>query len=318
MKINYNPIIQKLSSSLFEEQNLLVDVLRLDLIHPEISGNKWFKLKLNLEKAKALNFKTVITFGGAFSNHIAATASACKLEGINCIGIIRGEESQNLNSTLLKAKQDGMLLHFVDRGTYSKKTEVSFANYLLKTFGDYYLIPEGGNNDEGVLGCAEILKTEWDYDFIFIACGTAATYAGVLASAKTNQTVVGINVLKGENLLVNDALNKLQSIFTTKKFVINGNEELEKLQIENSCITNNYCFNGYANLTNELIEFKNKFEKEFNIPLDYIYTNKLFYAVFDIINKNKIRPNSKVLIIHSGGLQGNKGFEERYHLMPTL
>ena len=312
--ITYNPVIQKLNSDLFVEQNLSVDVLRLDLIHPEISGNKWFKLKRNLQKAKAQNFKTIITFGGAFSNHIAATAAACKLEGFHAVGIIRGDDSENLNPTLLKAKENGMLLHFVDRETFSRKTEVEFKNELIKIFGEHYLIPEGGNNEEGILGCTEILKSEWNYDFIFCACGTAATYSGILASIKPEQTLVGISVLKGENSLVNDAQNQLKSIFPESKFNVKGNEELENTQIENNCISNNYCFKGYAKLDENLIRFKKDFENEYNIPLDYIYTNKLFFAVFDLIENRKIKSNSKILIIHCGGLQGNKGFEESYKL----
>ena len=312
--ITYNPIIQKLNSDLFTEQNLSVDVLRLDLIHPEISGNKWFKLKCNLQKATAQNFKTIITFGGAFSNHIAATAAACILEGFHSIGIIRGDDSENLNPTLLKAKENGMLLHFVNRETYLRKTEVEFKNELIKIFGEHYLIPEGGNNEEGILGCTEILKSEWNYDFIFCACGTAATYAGILASIKPEQTLVGISVLKGENSLVNAAQNQLKSIVPERKLSLKGNEELEKVILENNCITNKYCFKGYAKFNEILIEFKNDFEYKFNIPLDYIYTNKLFYAVFDLIKNKKIKPNSKILIIHCGGLQGNKGFEERYLL----
>lgn len=312
--ITYDPIIQKLNSGLFTEHNLVVEVLRLDLIHPEISGNKWFKLKRNLQKAKVENFKTIITFGGAFSNHIAATAAACKLEGFHSVGIIRGERTENLNPTLLKAKENGMLLHFVNRETYSLKTDEQFKNELTKIFGDHYLIPEGGNNEEGVLGCTEILKPEWDHDIIFCACGTAATYAGILASSRSDQFVVGISVLKGENTLVKDALDQLHSVFPTQKFTIHGNEVLEKKVISESCITNNYCFNGYAKMNKELISFKNKFETDFSIPLDYIYTNKLFYAVFDLIQQNKIQPSSKILIIHCGGLQGNKGFEERYQL----
>ena len=312
--IRYDPIIQKLNSGLFTEHNLSVEVLRLDLIHPEISGNKWFKLKRNLQKAKAENFKTIITFGGAFSNHIAATAAACKLEGFNSVGIIRGEESEILNPTLLKAKENGMLLHFVDRETYSKKTDEQFKNELTKIFGEHYLIPEGGNNEEGILGCTEILKPERDHDIIFCACGTAATYAGILAGSRSDQVVVGISLLKGENTLVKDALDQLHFVFPSKNFSLSGNEALNKNIISESCITNNYCFNGYAKLDKQLIAFKHQFEKEFTIPLDYIYTNKLFYAVFDLIKQNKIKPNSKILIIHCGGLQGNKGFEDRYQL----
>lgn len=312
--ITYNPIIQKLHSGLFNERNLSFEVLRLDLLDPEISGNKWFKLKRNIQKAKSENFKTIITFGGAFSNHIAATAASCKLDGLNSVGVIRGDETQDLNTTLLKAKENGMLLHFVSREIYSHKTEESFKSELIKIFGEHYLIPEGGNNEEGILGCTEILKPEWDHDIIFCACGTAATFAGILGSLKPKQLLVGISVLKGENTLVNDALNQMHSVFPQQKFSVKGNEALSKDEIVENCISNNYCFNGYAKMDKQLVAFKNIFEKDFDIPLDYIYTNKLFYAVFDLMKHNKIKENSKILIIHCGGLQGNKGFEKRYNL----
>ncbi|MEO6304419.1 MAG: pyridoxal-phosphate dependent enzyme [Bacteroidia bacterium] len=312
--IPYDPIIQKINSDIFTAKDLSVEILRLDLIHPEVSGNKWFKLKQNIKKAEQDEQKIIITFGGAYSNHIAATAALCKLKRLNSIGVIRGEQTEILNLTLQTAKEKGMQLYFVDRETYSTKDTVEFKKHLNNKFGPHYLIPEGGNNKEGILGCMKILKPEWEHNYIFSACGTATTYSGILASARPNQTIVGISVLKGENNSPKEASTQLRTIFPEQKLIINGNEELEKLQIENNCITNNYCFNGYAKRDKDLVDFKTKFEKEFAIPLDHIYTTKLVYAVFDLIKKNKIKPNSKILIIHSGGLQGNKGFEDRYRL----
>ena len=307
--IYYEPIINKI-----QFQNFEIDVLRLDLIDPEVSGNKWFKLKKNIKKARQDEQKTIITFGGAYSNHIAATAAMCKVIKLNSIGVIRGEQTEILNPTLQTSKEKGMQLYFVDRETYSKKDSVEFKKHLANKFGPHYLIPEGGNNKEGILGCMEILKPEWDYEYIFCACGTATTYSGLIASAKPNQKIIGISVLKGDNKLPSQAREQLQNFFSDQKFEINGNEELEKPQIENNLITNNYCFSGYAKKDEPLINFKTEFEKEYTIPLDHIYTSKLFYAVFDILKANKIKPGSKILIIHSGGLQGNKGFEERYKL----
>jgi 1-aminocyclopropane-1-carboxylate deaminase len=312
--INYSPIIQKLNSIFFFERSVDVDVLRLDLIDKEISGNKWFKLKKNLEEVKSKKIKTVITFGGAFSNHIAATAAACKMAGLNSIGVIRGEKSDKPNETLANAKVNGMHLHYVSRENYNQKNTEVFKRNLTDIFGEHYLIPEGGNNKEGILGCSEILIPDWNYDFIFCACGTAATYSGILSSCKPNQKLIGINVLKGENTLIDNVNLSMRQIFPQQKFIVIGNEGLEKNGIDTHCITNNYCFSGYAKLDKELIDFKNKFEKEYNIPLDYVYTSKLFYAVFDLVLNNKILPNTKILIIHCGGLQGNKGFEKRYKL----
>lgn len=293
------------------------DVLRLDQLHPEISGNKWFKLKYNLEKAIAGHFDTIITFGGAFSNHIAATAAACKFYNVKSVAVIRGDEMQALNATLTRAKDNGMELYFVSREIYSQKNNAEFKQHLQEKFGNHYLIPEGGNNTEGVLGCSEILKPEWEYDYVFCACGTATTFAGLVASAKPGQKIIGISVLKGENKLPNDAAEIIQSVLKNDVIIL-GNEALNDLHLNNHSIINNYCFSGYAKFDKHLVDFKIEFEAKHKFPLDHVYTAKLFYAVTDLLKLKKIKAGSKLLIIHSGGLQGNAGFEERYHLMPTL
>jgi 1-aminocyclopropane-1-carboxylate deaminase len=307
--LTYNPVINKIEIA---NSNYQVDVLRLDQLHPEISGNKWFKLKYNLQKAQELGHNTILTFGGAFSNHIAATAAACKLAGLKSIAVIRGEETEALNSTLLKAREDGMQFYFVNREAYKKKQEAFFLEDLLKRFGPHYLIPEGGNNEEGLKGCMEILPPGAPYDYILCACGTATTFAGILASAKSSQTVIGISVLKGENALPEQATELLKQALPGSTYSIRGNEELEKQKIENSCITNNYCFNGYAGFDHRLVTFKNQIEKQYGIPLDHVYTIKLFYALFDLVEKQKFKPNARILVVHSGGLQGNAGFEKRF------
>lgn len=312
--ISYAPIIQ----GLIRKQSQHVDILRLDLIDPEISGNKWFKLKRNLEKAKAENFKTIITFGGAFSNHIAATAAACKKFKLNCIGIIRGEEQDGSNATLSRAKENGMALHFVSRELYSRKNSEEFKNYLGVNFGNHYLIPEGGNNEEGVLGCMEIINPEWDYDYIVCACGTATTYAGLLANKNNKQCIIGISVLKGENKLPLETERILESFSPDKRIKIAGNEALEKDFIMQDCILNSYSFKGYAKPDADMLKFKTEFESEYKIQLDHVYTIKLMFGLMDLLKTNKLKPGSKLLAIHSGGLQGNKGFEERYHLSPNL
>lgn len=308
--INYEPIINRIQFKNFD-----IDILRLDLIDPEISGNKWFKLKKNFKKAKQDEQKTVITFGGAYSNHIAATAALAKLAGLNSVGVIRGEQTEILNPTLQLAKEKGMQLYFVNRETYLEKETAEFKKHLANKFGPHYLIPEGGNNKDGILGCAEILNPEWNYDHVFCACGTAATFSGLFASARPEQRIIGISVLKGENVLATDVNEQFKKFFPEQMFSVSGNNALEKGKIENSFITNKYCFNGYAKKHEALLAFKNNFEKEFDIPLDHVYTSKLFYAVFDLIENKKINTGAKILIIHSGGLQGNKGFEERYKVM---
>ena len=280
--LDYNPIIDLINYNKYQ-----IGILRLDLIDPEISGNKWFKLKYNLAEAKKKGKSTIITFGGAFSNHIAATAAACKQLGFNSIGIIRGDETSSNNSTLLKATENGMQLHFVDRIRYKQKDQPEFLSQIQQQYPNCYIIPEGGDNELGAEGCKEILqgKTD-DFDIIFCATGTGTTFSGLAQSLKPYQKLYGINVLKFE---------------ASSKY-------------ENSKIINDYHFGGYAKHTQELLEFKYWFETNYHTELDYVYTSKSFYAAFDLIKKNLLNSNKKILIIHCGGLQGNVGYRERYRL----
>ncbi len=283
--LNDTPIITPLT---YEGYSL--SMLRLDLIDPEISGNKWFKLKLNLAKARELQKNSILTFGGAFSNHIAATAAACHRQGFQSIGLIRGEASSQSNATLSGAKQLGMQLLFVSREEYRQKEEVDYLEALARRFPNAYIIPEGGDNDLGQKGCEEILSKETQgFEHIFCAYGTGTTFKGIAKSLQPHQTLHGINVLKYE----------------------------ATSDLPQSSIINNYHFGGYARHTQELLDFKSWFENTFHIPLDYVYTAKLGYAVFDLIKQGKIHKEEKILIIHSGGLQGNAGYEARYSLKPN-
>lgn len=283
--IDYHPIINQISFGDYH-----VGVLRLDLIHPEISGNKWFKLKHNLEQAKKENKNTIITFGGAFSNHIAATAAACKLTGFKSIGIIRGEESSTNNPTLSFAKQHSMELLFVSRTEYSQKNDSGYLQRLRYMYPEAYIIPEGGDNRLGQKGCEEILTPEmFIYSNIFCAHGTGTTYKGISKSLLPHQKLMIVNALKFEGIS-----NEPQTEFL-----------------------NNYHFGGYAKHTQELLDFKLWFEKTYSIELDYVYTSKSFYAAFDLMKQNKLDKQKDILIIHCGGLQGNKGYEDRYNLNPN-
>lgn len=273
---------------MFEDYH--VGVLRLDLIHPEISGNKWFKLKHNLEQAKKENKNTIITFGGAFSNHIAATAVACKLNGFKSIGIIRGEDTSTNNPTLSFAKQHSMELLFVSRNEYSQKSDSGYLQRLRYMYPEAYIIPEGGDNKLGQKGCEEILTPEiFIYSNIFCAHGTGTTYKGISKSLLPHQKLMIVNALKFEGIS-----NEPQTEFL-----------------------NNYHFGGYAKHTQELLDFKLWFEKTYSIELDYVYTSKSFYAAFDLMKQNKLDKQKDILIIHCGGLQGNKGYEDRYNLNPN-
>jgi 1-aminocyclopropane-1-carboxylate deaminase len=282
LDLTSTPIISKISYHGIE-----IGILRLDLIHPEISGNKWFKLKYNLKEAIFQKKENIITFGGAYSNHIAATAKACNLTKIRSVGYIRGEDLSSTNPTLSYAKQLGMELIFLTREDYRKKNEPEFLSSISMKHPNSYIVPEGGNNELGEKGCEEILDQNTNqYSHIFCAYGTGCTFHGLAKSLKPNQFLTGINVLNNQ----------------------------AETYAKNAIINNDFHFGGYAKYHTELIDFKTKFEKEYNIALDYVYTSKLFYAVFDAIKKNKFSSENKLLIIHSGGLQGNKGFEERYNL----
>jgi 1-aminocyclopropane-1-carboxylate deaminase/D-cysteine desulfhydrase-like pyridoxal-dependent ACC family enzyme len=272
-------------------------MLRLDRIHPEVSGNKFFKLKYNLEFARKQGKNTVITFGGAFSNHIYATASAARSAGFQSIGVIRGEELDGQNPTLLHAKQCGMKLHFVDRQSYRQKKSREFLQKLKILFGDFYLIPEGGTNELAVRGTKEILtESQSPFTHICVSIGTGGTFAGLASGILPRQELIGFSSLKGEFVI--QEMNDLLSRF--------GIESKGKLEVQTQ-----YHFGGYGKHNPELIDFLLWFYDEFQIPLDPIYTGKMAFGVWDLIGKTHFPKRSKILIIHTGGLQGNVGFQEK-------
>lgn len=267
---------------------------REDLLHKHISGNKFRKLKYNLETAKALGFNSILTFGGAFSNHIAAVAACGKLFGFKTIGVIRGEELKNalnFNATLSLAKTNGMAFEFISRQAYKQKESQSYIKTLKHKFGDFYLIPEGGTNALAVKGCEEILS-ENDREFDVICCpvGTGGTISGIINSSFSHQKIIGFPALKGD-FLTNDI----------RKFVKKENWEL---------ITD-FHFGGYAKITPELITFLNDFKSKFHIALDPIYTGKMMYGIFQLKTQGYFPKGSKILAIHTGGLQGIKGMNQR-------
>ena len=265
-------------------------IKREDLIHPFVSGNKFRKLKYNLLQAKAEKQSCLLTFGGAFSNHIAAVAYAGKEYGFQTIGIIRGEELATKiesNPTLKFAQECGMQLEFVSREDYRLKTELTFLEQLEKKYGSFYLIPEGGTNELAIKGCEEILTNEDAvFDYIGCAIGTGGTISGIINSVLSHQNVLGFPALKGDFL--QDEI---------RNFVQNENWEL---------ITD-YHFGGYGKINSDLVEFINWFFEQTQIPLDPVYTGKMVFGIVDLIEKNYFPENSKILVIHTGGLQGIQG-----------
>ena len=274
----------------FSISNFNLVIKREDQLHPDISGNKLRKLKYNILEAKRLNKTTLLTFGGAYSNHIAAVAALGKEYGFKTIGIIRGEELVNkvsINATLSFAKSCGMFFYFISRAEYRKKNELFFLENLKSIYGDFYLLPEGGTNDFAVKGCAEILTNkDTSFDYVCSSVGTGGTLAGLIKASNSLQTIIGFSALKGT--FQNSDINK----FTRKK---------------NYRILDDYCFGGYAKINIELIEFINDFKNKTTVSLDPIYTGKMIFGIFDLINKGYFKENSTILAVHTGGLQGING-----------
>ncbi len=283
--------IDVLEDDFLIEKNINLSVLRLDKIHATVSGNKLFKLHYFLQDAIASSHKTILTFGGAYSNHLVATAYACKELSFKSIGIVRGEKPPQLSTTLQQCIQFGMQLKFISREAYAKKEEAGFINELQQEFGESIIIPEGGYNTIGAKGAALIMEMIGPnkYSHIATATGTATTLAGVLMSAKQDQSIISIPVLKG----MTDINSRIE--------YLTGDASLQKkLQL-----LEQYHFGGYAKHTPELIQFMNECWRRYTLPLDFVYTAKMMYAIMDSIKTDRFAPGSSILCLHTGGLQGN-------------
>ena len=301
--MNFNSQIQINNQQIFlpglEDKKIQLFIKREDEIHPFVSGNKFRKLKYNLQEARHQKKNTLLTFGGAFSNHILATAIAGGLDGFATIGIIRGDElgkdikkTLASNSTLQKASDHGMKLKFISREQYRDKTNPGFLKQLKETYGDFYLIPEGGTNKLAVKGCGEILTNEDDqFDYICCCVGTGGTISGLINSAQGHQKVLGFPALKGD--------------FLEKEIQPYVNEKAHWKLIKD------YHFGGYGKYSEELIRLINWFKEESGVSLDPIYTGKMIFGILQMISKNEFPEGSKILAIHTGGLQGIEGFNVR-------
>lgn len=278
--------IQPLHAPWLDDYKVQLDVLRLDELHPVVSGNKWFKLYYYLQEAIAQQYQTVATFGGAYSNHIVATAFACKAVGLKSVGIIRGEEPLNCSHTLLQAKAQGMQLHFVSREKYKQK------EFLKTLYPNAYRINEGGYGAQGVAGAALILQQVSQveqYTHITCAVGTGTTLAGIITAALSYQNIVGISVLKGYTSLENEVKSLLPFSANHQQF----------------SICHDFHFGGYAKYNHDLLAYMNAIWKEHQLPLDFVYTAKALYGTEAMIQQKIIPQGSRVLMVHTGGLQGN-------------
>lgn len=273
-------------------------IKREDELHPHVSGNKYRKLKYNLKEAMARGKTTLLSFGGAYSNHIAALAYAGKLNDLKTIGVIRGDELDGRedliqgNATLNFAREQGMQLEFISRELYRSKSDPGFEALLRERFGDFYLVPEGGTNELAVKGCGEILtKKDADFDFVCVAVGTGGTISGLVNSSCEGQFVLGFQSLRGDFLEAEIAERTIRS--------------------QNWSLNKDYHFGGYAKVNEKLISFINRFYRSTTIPLDPIYTGKMMYGIVDLIKNKHFEKNSRILAVHTGGLQGIEGMNRK-------
>ncbi len=286
------PGITELNDPLFSKKRISVSVARLDEIHPQISGNKYYKLRCYLDQFSASGCSELFTFGGPYSNHLHAFAFASNLLGIKAGAYVRGEKPAMLSSTLQDCLSNGLKLIFLSRSTYNEKKEAAISSHVMS---DQFLIPEGGFGKKGVEGARQIYKDIQgeNYTHILAACGTGTMIAGLLEEAKSAQQIIGIPVLKGFFRLSADIFSLL------------GIENDVRLRI-----FHDYSFGGYARYDKDLLAFMNTWYNRFELPSDFIYTGKLFFAVNDMIENNYFPSGSRIMIIHSGGLQGNRSLPE--------
>ncbi len=280
------------------DDNIALYIKREDLIHPLVSGNKWRKLKYNLLEARRSGYDRIITFGGAFSNHIHATAAAASLGGFKSTGVIRGEIVQPLNPTLQQAVDWGMELVPIDRERYRKKTDHRFLERLKSQVGDGYIIPEGGTNLLAIKGCREMTLIDETFDYWCLSCGTGGTMAGLLSGLGRESTVLGFPALKGGMFLKKEINSLLEAAEITP-------------QVKWQLIPD-YHFGGYARITRELLNFIVDFRNDYGILLDPVYTGKMMYGLTDLIKMGFFPANSRILALHTGGLQGITGIEKKY------
>ncbi|WP_228450812.1 1-aminocyclopropane-1-carboxylate deaminase/D-cysteine desulfhydrase [Chryseolinea soli] len=270
----------------FAEAGIRVMLKREDLNHPYVSGNKWWKLKYNLEKVFQHPSKTLLTFGGAYSNHLYAAAAACHELGFRSIGVVRGEEHPLLNDTLQFAKDRGMQLHYVSRESYRHKTEADFIETLEKEFSSFVLVPEGGSNEEAVQGASEFAASlDPSFDYLCCPVGTGGTLAGLIRGYPPTKTVLGFSALKGAYGMAEE----IQRWCPSKT---------------NWQLITDYHFGGYAKFTPDLLQFIVQFKEDHGVPLEPIYTGKMMSGIFDLIKQGFFKRGSTLLAIHTGGLQG--------------
>lgn len=291
--------LQFINEPLFRQKQVCLYLKRDDLIHPQIQGNKWRKLKYNLIEARSKEFTTLLTFGGPYSNHVYSTASAARMFGFRSIGIIRGEEPARKSPTLLFAAKQGMELYYMNKGDYKLKNEPESIENLRLQLGDFYHIPEGGTNLLALAGVSEIIEEiDTPYDYLATAVGTGGTLAGMLAGLKGKKRLIGFSALKGDDTLTHK-VNDLAEAYTGNTY-------------RNFEILFDYHWGGYAKVKPELISFICDFRERHNIVLEPVYNGKMMYGLYCLIAEDYFPKGSIIIAIHTGGLQGLCGFENYF------
>jgi 1-aminocyclopropane-1-carboxylate deaminase len=304
------PLLQLLAEPTAVARGVRLLLWRDDLAHPDLPGNKARKLKHNLAAARQQGHRTLLTFGGAYSNHIAAVAAAGRLYHFHTIGLIRGDvpaPGAALNPTLAQAAADGMALHYLDRAAYRRRAEPEFVNEILAEFGPAYVLPEGGTNALALPGCAELvaeIREQVAFDTLAVAVGTGGTLAGLLTGLAEAEQVVGVAALKNGGFL-REEIDALTQAATGKTHA-------------NYSVQTNYHFGGYARYSAELLTFIRQFRQRHGVLLDPIYTGKLLFGVLDLIAQGYFAPGSTVVAIHTGGQQAWAGWEARFGPEPSL
>lgn len=282
------PFIQSIHSSWYQYKVAELAMLRLDVVHPEISGNKWYKLKENVRHCLANNYNSILTFGGAYSNHLAATAACAAYFNLKSIGIVKGTyASEKLTPTLQKCVGHGMKLVFVTNEEYNLKTDESYLEELRKMYQGAFIVPEGGSNDLGRLGATSIAGyIPSGYTHVALSVGTGTTLVGIVNNIQGGIKVLGYAPMKGGEYL-NDELSGLISSGVNYKIVSSAQTA------------------GFGKWNDELISFMNDFYMSNNIPLDVVYTAKMMYFLKEQLEDGMFSGSDKILCIHTGGLQGN-------------
>lgn len=302
--------LQKIDHPLFNRHGVELFIKREDLVHPQISGNKWYKLKYNLLHAREQGFTRIVSFGGAFSNHLHALAFAGHQFGFQTIGFIRGEVTKPLNPTLADAADWGMELHFLSRSEYRRRHEPEFVTQLVEPHQPCFVIPEGGANEYALAGCAEIVETISqqlpDYDYVCVPCGTGATLAGIVAAlnpsnskraGKSRAQVLGFKALKGHVSLADDISTMLA-----------GETGVDAVPWQ---LIDEFHCGGFAKITPELVTFMQQWQQQTGIALEPLYTGKMLFGLCELVERGFFAAGTKIVAVHTGGMQGLRGMQAR-------